>query len=86
VNDCLFFSPDHSPSPLDCAIRNNASLEVIKFLLDKGADMTLTTEEMALTSLGRAVETQRLDVVQLLLERGVDDGKRSRCVCKGRTS
>ncbi len=58
-------------SPLFYAIRKYASLELIRFLLDNGADLFATDDE-GVSALDMAIKFKRKDVVKLCLEQGFD--------------
>jgi ankyrin repeat protein len=58
-------------SPLFYAIRKNASLELIEFLLDNGVDL-FAADADGLTALDNAIKFKRKDVVRLCLDRGAD--------------
>ena len=59
------------------AIRGRASKEMVELLLDAGADVTWTTEE-GVGLLDEAVERNRLDLAELLMERGLDPAQTRR--------
>jgi ankyrin repeat protein len=58
-------------SPLFYAIRKNASLELIEFLLDNGVDL-FTVDSDGISALDTAIKFKRKDVVKLCIERGAD--------------
>ncbi len=59
------------------AIRHGASAEMLALLLDRGVDIAWTTEE-GVGLLDEAVERNRLDLVTLLIERGLDPSETRR--------
>ncbi len=59
------------------AIRTNGSREMVELLLAHGADPEWTTEE-GVGLLDEAVERNRLDLAELLIERGIDPGETRR--------
>ena len=59
------------------AIKNGASKEMIELLLDEGADISWKTEE-GVTLSDEAVERNRVDLVKLFIERGLDPAETSR--------
>ena len=58
-------------SPLFYAIRKQASLELIEFLIDAGADL-LAVDDDGISALDTAIKFKRKDVVKLCIERGAD--------------
>ncbi|MEA5510565.1 ankyrin repeat domain-containing protein [Crocosphaera sp. UHCC 0190] len=60
-------------TPLMCAIlRDNLSLDMVKFLVENGADVNAVETEVDSTVLGLAVQTGNLDLVKFLIERGAN--------------
>ena len=59
------------------AIKNGASKEMIELLLDEGADINWKTDE-GISLLDEAVERNRIDLVKLFIERGLDPAETSR--------
>ncbi|WP_353661397.1 ankyrin repeat domain-containing protein [Hydrogenimonas sp. SS33] len=53
------------------AIKSGASREMVELLLQRGADLMWTTEE-GVSLLDEAVEKNRVDLVKLFIERGID--------------
>ncbi|WP_201351935.1 ankyrin repeat domain-containing protein [Hydrogenimonas urashimensis] len=53
------------------AIKSGASRKMVELLLARGADLTWTTEE-GVSLLDEAVEKNRLDLVELFIEKGLD--------------
>jgi ankyrin repeat protein len=58
-------------SPLFYAVRKNASLELIEFLLDNGVDL-FAVDDDGISVLDTAIKFKRKDVVKLCIERGAD--------------
>ncbi|GJD19129.1 hypothetical protein RIVM261_040850 [Rivularia sp. IAM M-261] len=68
--DCLDKS---SQTPLMCAVSStNASLEMVKFLVESGADVNAVGGEYDYTVLGFAVQSDNVDIIQYLLDAGAD--------------
>ncbi len=63
--------------PLLVALKSGASKEVVEHLLQNGADLDWTTSE-GVSLLDEAVEKNRLDLVELFIERGMDPAKTQR--------
>ena len=53
------------------AVKNRASRQMVELLLERGADLMWTTEE-GVSLLDEAVERNRLDLVELFIEKGLD--------------
>ena len=58
-------------SPLFYAIRKHASLELIEFLLEHGADL-FAPDSDGISALDTAIKFRRKDVVRLCIDRGAD--------------
>ncbi len=67
---------DGSP-PLLIAVKHGASKDVVELLLKSGADLEWRTPE-GVSLLDEAVERNRLDLVELFIERGMDPAKTQR--------
>ncbi|WP_457597150.1 ankyrin repeat domain-containing protein [Hydrogenimonas sp.] len=63
--------------PLLVAIRSGASKEMVEALLEAGGDLRWTTEE-GVGLLDEAVERNRIDLAQLLIDRGIDPSETTR--------
>jgi ankyrin repeat protein len=58
-------------SPLFYAIRKHASLEMIKLLLDNGADL-METDSDGISALDMAIKFKRKDIIQFCIDKGFD--------------
>lgn len=68
--DCLEKS---SQTPLMCAVSStNASLEMVQFLVESGADVNAVGGEYNYPVLGFAVQSENVDIIQYLLDAGAD--------------
>lgn len=58
-------------SPFFYAIRKNASLEMIEFFLENGAEL-METDSDGISALEMAIKFKRLDVIQYCIDKGFD--------------
>jgi len=58
-------------SPLFYAVRSNASLDMILFMLEEGVEL-FQTDEDGLSILDTAIKFRRKDVIELCIERGMN--------------
>jgi len=58
-------------SPLFYAIRKNASLEMIKVMLENGVDLHMTDAD-GISALDMAIKFKRKDLVRFCIDRGID--------------
>lgn len=69
--DCL--DEYSQQTPLMCAVSSaNAGVEMIRFLLEHGANVNAVEQEFENTVLGLAVQSGNLDKIQLILNSGAD--------------
>ncbi|MEH1795639.1 ankyrin repeat domain-containing protein [Nostoc sp.] len=60
-------------TPLMCAVSSpNAGVDMIRFLLEHGANVNAVQQESQNTVLGLAVQSGNLDKIQLILDAGAD--------------
>ncbi len=65
---------EYSPkTPLMCALSSsNAGMDMIRFLLEKGANINAISQESEETVLGLAVQSGNIDKIQFMLDAGAD--------------
>ncbi len=71
IEDINALRTEGGDSPLRVAIKSRASLELIKVLVDAGADIFEVDEE-GVGLIDDAIKKGRLDVVKFLVEHGID--------------